>query len=265
MSLYSPSAPVVHRNTAPSNQKPPGYRVSRSTAYMGLRLANTCGVRTRCDRPSISSMPNQTNMMGPNARPTTLVPKRWKKNNRLMMATTMSTVAVLPGAMMPANTSTPPKPSMAAATEIGGVRIPSANKVAAPMMAGIQTHFPKRRTSVYREKTPPSPRLSARRVMRMYLKVVCRVSVQKMQLKAPSTTRSLMGVVSPMIALNTYNGEVPMSPKMIPSVTSMPAQDKGCVCAFCMGREWRPEGLVRQRAANVGRRLEVGVDSGGQQ
>jgi hypothetical protein len=70
----------------------------------------------------------------------------------------------------------------------------------------------------------------------MYLKVVCNVSVQKMQLKAPNTNCSLMAFVSPTTALNTYKGEVPMSPKTIPNVTSMPAQDRGCVCCFCMRR-----------------------------
>ncbi len=62
----------------------------------------------------------------------------------------------------------------------------------------------------------------------MYLKVVCSVSVQKMQLSAPSTSCSEMGVFSPTMALNTYRGEVPMSPNTMPSVTSMPAADKGC-------------------------------------
>ena len=65
------------------------------------------------------------------------------------------------------------KPSTAEATEIGGVIIPSANKVAAPKIVGITSRpLPNRFTRAYNEKTPPSPWLSAFKVKIMYLNVV---------------------------------------------------------------------------------------------
>lgn len=64
------------------------------------------------------------------------------------------------------------KPSTAEVTEIGGVIMPSANSAAPPIMAGITSHFLRRRTRAYKEKMPPSPRLSALRVRITYLTVV---------------------------------------------------------------------------------------------
>jgi hypothetical protein len=61
---------------------------------------------------------------------------------------------------------------MAEATEIGGVIMPSASKVVAPKMVGITRYFPKRLTNAYKEKTPPSPLLSAINVSTIYLNVV---------------------------------------------------------------------------------------------
>ena len=46
-------------------------------------------------------------------------------------------VKLLPGTIVFSKPFTPPKPSIADATEIGGVIIPSANNIAAPIMAGI--------------------------------------------------------------------------------------------------------------------------------
>ena len=63
-------------------------------------------------------------------------------------------------------------PSMAEETEIGGVIIPSASSVPPPMMAAqINLGF-LLRINAKREKIPPSPLLSARNVMKTYLKVV---------------------------------------------------------------------------------------------
>src|SRR5450432_1963262 len=91
------------------------------------------------------------------------------------------TVKVLPGEIRFSNPLTPFNPSTADATEMGGVIIPSANKVPAPMIAGTHSHLRYRRTRANNEKIPPSPRLSAWSVNIIYLKVVCRVSVQKTQ------------------------------------------------------------------------------------
>ena len=162
-------------------------------------------------RPSTTNILNHTPITGPNVLPTTLVPKRWKKKIRESIAITTVTVTLLPGVNTSSSPRTLTRPSMAEATEIGGVMIPSANKVAAPILAGMKAHQANRRTSAYREKIPPSPRLSARRVSRMYLNVVWIVNVQTTQL-IPPKTRSSDIRRSPIMAFITYNGEVPMSP-----------------------------------------------------
>ena len=93
-------------------------------------------------------------------------------------------------------------PSTADITEIGGVIMPSARRAAPPIMAGITTHFLYLRTRAKMAKMPPSPLLSAFRVRKTYLKVVCRVSVQMMQLRAPMMMVGLMAWPLQM-ALNT--------------------------------------------------------------
>ena len=103
------------------------------------------------------------------------------------------------------------KPSMAEATEIGGVIMPSAIKAAPPIMAGITSHLFCRLTNVYKEKIPPSPLLSALNVSTTYLRVVCKVSVQIIQDNPPIMSSSLISLLL-MMALKTYNGEVPISP-----------------------------------------------------
>ena len=112
---------------------------------------------------------------------------------------------------------------MAEVTEIGGVIIPSERTADPPIMAGITAHLPCRRTNANNENIPPSPLLSAFRVSITYLIVVCNVSVQIIQDKPPRI--SVSDITFPfMIALNTYSGEVPMSPYMIPMATIKPAR-----------------------------------------
>ena len=94
------------------------------------------------------------------------------------MPITIPIVNVFPGTIIFSSPCTPFNPSIAEETEIGGVIIPSASKVAAPKIAGIYNHLAYRLTSAKREKIPPSPLLSARRVKKTYLKVVCNVRVQ---------------------------------------------------------------------------------------
>jgi hypothetical protein len=76
-----------------------------------------------------------------------------------------------------------------------------------------------------RAKIPPSPLLSALSVMMMYLTVVCMVNVQNTQESPPRMNNSDMESAPEIMALITYKGEVPRSPKIIPSVTSMPAAE----------------------------------------
>ena len=83
------------------------------------------------------------------------------------------------------------KPSIAEVTVILGVIIPSANSAAPPIIAGITSHFAFFRTKEKREKIPPSPLLSALKVMITYFMVVCSVSVQMIQDKAPKTKSEL--------------------------------------------------------------------------
>ena len=89
--------------------------------------------------------------------------------------------------------------------------IPSASNAHPPTMAGTISHHALRRTNENSEKMPPSPLLSARRVITTYFKVVCMVSVQKIQETPPNINKGETGC-EPTIALNTYNGEVPISP-----------------------------------------------------
>src|SRR3546814_2996308 len=104
-----------------------------------------------------------------------------------------------------------PSPSTAEEMVMAGVIMPSANKAAPPSMAGKTIHLPFFRTSEKSERIPPSPLLSARRVMMTYFKVVCNVSVQKTHDSPPSTSVGLM-VSCPTIHFKTYKGDVPLSP-----------------------------------------------------
>ena len=76
---------------------------------------------------------------------------------------------------------------------MGGVIIPSASKALPPIMAGTINHlifvF---LTKAYKANIPPSPWLSALKVISTYLSVVCRVSVQKTHEIPPKTMSALM-------------------------------------------------------------------------
>ena len=86
--------------------------------------------------PNIPSIVNQTNMIGPNDPPTTLVPNRWKTKSSSRITMTISTTSALPGTITFSIPCTAPNPSIAEVTEIGGVMIPSASNVPAPIIAG---------------------------------------------------------------------------------------------------------------------------------
>ena len=114
------------------------------------------------------------------------------------------------------------KPSIAEVTVIGGVIIPSANKAAPPIIAGITNHFRRRRTRANKANIPPSPRLSALSTSITYLIVVSRVIVQMINESVPNIRVSLI-VRSFIMELKTYKGEVPISPYIIPKATNRPA------------------------------------------
>ncbi len=71
---------------------------------------------------------NQMVINGPKTFPTTDVPNRWIINNKEIIVTTIGTVG------NPGNLRS--KPSIAEDIVMAGVIIPSANKVAAPIIAG---------------------------------------------------------------------------------------------------------------------------------
>src|SRR5690606_27185634 len=106
---------------------------------------------------------------------------------------------------------------------MGGVIIPSAKSEAPPIIAGKINQAAFLFTKVYREKIPPSPLLSALKTIHTYLIVVCKVNIQKIQERPPSI-KSEEIILSPTMALNTYSGEVPISPKMIPRLMSRPVE-----------------------------------------
>ncbi len=77
------------------------------------------------------------------------------------------------------------KPSIADTTVIAGVITPSANNMAPPIMANTNTHFARFRIKAKSANIPPSPLLSARKVIMIYFMVVCNVNVQITQEIAP--------------------------------------------------------------------------------
>ena len=126
------------------------------------------------------------------------------KKSKINMMITMGTVGK-PGLLMVS-------PSMAEEILMAGVINPSEISVAHPIMARYTTHFALYRlTSAYRANIQPSPLLSAFSARYTYLTVVMSVSVQNTQ-ETPPNTRSSVMMLSPTMALNTYSGEVPMSP-----------------------------------------------------
>ena len=118
------------------------------------------------------------------------------------------------------------RPSIEAITVREGVITPSAINADAPIIATRYNHFVFIfLTKENNAKIPPSPLLSALREIRTYLMVVCSVSVQIIQESAPSMYSSeiiLASFPDLMMALITYNGEVPISPKTIPNETKTP-------------------------------------------
>ena len=89
--------------------------------------------------------------------------------------------------------------------------MPSERSAAPPIIAGSTNHLRLLLTKANNAKIPPSPLLSALNTMITYLIVVNKVMVQIIRERVPkmsglSITRSLI------MELNTYKGEVPISP-----------------------------------------------------
>jgi len=61
-------------------------------------------------------------------------------------------------------------------------------------------------------------------VRRRYLKVVYKVSVQKIPERPPKIRASVRGR-SPPMAYNPYSGDIPISPNIMPRVTKTPAAE----------------------------------------
>ncbi len=77
------------------------------------------GSDTAWPRPAMASTPNHSAMTGPNARPTTPVPKRWIANRATMMTRVAGTTTLSKPSSMTF------RPSTADSTEMAGVIIPS--------------------------------------------------------------------------------------------------------------------------------------------
>ena len=114
--------------------------------------------------PNAPTTRNQTNMIGPNRRPTVAVPSRCSMNSTTRIAEAIGTTRCSSDG---AATSTP---STADSTEIAGVIMPSPRNSDAPKIPSAASSIfvrrapetcPRRRR-VMRAMMPPSPSLSAR-------------------------------------------------------------------------------------------------------
>ena len=143
---------------------------------------------------------NQTSINGPKAVPTRAVPKRCTTKRPMRMTTVSGTTAAEKFGL------TSLRPSMAESTEMAGVMMPSPYRSAAPMRPrAMSTARRRRRCDVFLRmsasmaRMPPSPRLSARMMKTMYLKLTTRISDQRI---SDSTPYTLSGVgVSPYSGL----------------------------------------------------------------
>jgi len=152
---------------------------------------------------------NQIAIMGPKDLPIKLVPNCCMKNINAMIIRAIKSTGI-PGLIIV-------RPSTADNTVIEGVIIPSASIVLPPIIAKMNSHERFFLKSAKSENMPPSPRLSAFKVIRTYFTVVCNVSVQIMHERIPSVSSAVILLEELTKAFKTYNGEVPISPKTIPS------------------------------------------------
>ena len=147
------------------------------------------------EKPKMPNILNQITINGPNDLPNTEVPNCCTTNKRVMIKSTIG-ITGIDGFMMR-------NPSIAETTVMDGVMIPSARSVLPPIIAKIKSQLLFLRSRANSEKMPPSPRLSALRVMSTYLTVVWSVRVQIMQERAPRIRLSLIIDEADRIAFNT--------------------------------------------------------------
>ena len=126
----------------------------------------------------MASIPNHMIIMGPNDFPIAEVPNCCIRNKPVTIAKAMGNICKLGNCNF--------KPSTAETIVIEGVIIPSANSALPPIIATANSHFFRFRTRAYKAIIPPSPLLSARKVIKTYLMVVCSVSVHIIHEIAPS-------------------------------------------------------------------------------
>ncbi len=101
------------------------------------------------------------------------------------------------------------KPSTADKTEIAGVITESPRNMEAPMTPKISTSGVRRPiarvASAVKESVPPSPLLSARSKIRMYLMVTTTIKAHRMSESTPSTVSRVIGPDSAAAATATRN------------------------------------------------------------
>ena len=133
---------------------------------------------------------NQTTIIGPKTRPTLAVPRFWTRNSANRMATVIGTTNVRSAGV------TTSRPSTAPRTEIAGVMMPSPYRSDAPNKPSamrISAGDDRRRGAAAGESaraaraSPPSPRLSARRMKTRYLTLTTMISDQTMSERTPYT------------------------------------------------------------------------------
>ena len=96
-----------------------GWPTKKPIACRGSSATSTAGCSITCGRPSATSTPNHTSVIGPKARPMPPVPKRCTANSPV---STSSVSGRMKGCRLGAATS---RPSIADSTEMAGVMTPS--------------------------------------------------------------------------------------------------------------------------------------------
>ena len=188
MSAYSASTPVNASTTAPSSTDAwAGCEITRSKPSRGSRARSTIGVSITRQRPRAPKTKNQSSITGPKMPPMNFVPRYWnrKSPNRITQerGTTRCSTSGQTSLM----------PSTAPRTVIAGVITASPQSMAAPIRTTSVPMLRPLRTprskwpSASRAKTPPSPRLSARRTKIVYFTLTTTISDQTMRERTPKT------------------------------------------------------------------------------
>ena len=159
-------------------------------AQCGEMAANTPGLCSTSQSPSTPSTRNQAAQIGPNTAPIFAVPRYCTRKSATRITTEIGKTAFSKCG------ETTLSPSTAESTEMAGVMMPSPKNKQAPAMP-ISARAQRRRAfstlrcaSAISASTPPSPRLSARRMNTTYLTVTVRISDQMIRLKRPRISQA---------------------------------------------------------------------------